>query len=134
MSALTQYADNIQGQAGKRFLECFFQVFAGTLGSSDYRVGYCNVEPPKQVEINGALAIVRTWNPQARGTTQVQVPKGRVYIEMQGINTQDLYDEYVSFGNQFWDRETQQLISQEDMETLIASEEGLSQVAVARLS
>ena len=93
MNTSIQFADNIKGLSGKRFLECFFQIFEGTLGSKGFRVGYCNVEPPKQVEVNGALAIVRTWNPQPRATAQDTVPKGRVYIEMLNVNTQEIYDD-----------------------------------------
>ena len=128
------FADDIQGLAGKRFLECFFQIFQGLVGSQDSRIGYSNYLPPKQIEVNGALALVRTWNPQAtRGTSQAKVSKGRVYIEIQGITTQEDYDDYETMGSQFWDRVTQQLISRADMEGLIASEDGLSQQAVSLL-
>ena len=134
MEISRQFADNIKGLSGKRFLECFFQVFAGTIGSKDFRVGYCNMLPPKQIEVNGALAMVRTWNPQPKATAQATVPKGRVYIELQGINTQEHYDEYESLGNQFYDRETGLLISHGDVQRLLASEEGVGEAAVARLS
>ena len=120
------FADNILGYGSKRFIEVFFRGFKNDTW------GYSSSQPAKTVSVFGAtegrLSILQ---PSSDTTTKVATKKSLVTIFLD-IDKSDV-EEYQSddLATAYWDRESQELVTKEQLKDIIEIDDSVDDSQVA---
>ena len=120
------FADNILGYGSKRFIEVFFRGFKNDTW------GYSSSQPAKTVSVFGAtegrLSILQ---PSSDVTTKVATKKSLVTIFLD-IDKSEV-EEYQSddLATAYWDRESQELVTKEQLKDIITSNDDVDDSQVA---
>tara|TARA_R110002020_G_scaffold230312_3_gene441185 strand:+ start:3862 stop:4239 length:378 start_codon:yes stop_codon:yes gene_type:complete len=120
------FADNILGYGSKRFIEVFFRGFKNDTW------GYSSSQPAKTVSVFGAtegrLSILQ---PSSDVTTKVATKKSLVTIFLD-IDKSEV-EEYQSddLATAYWDRESQELVTKEQLKDVIDSNDDVDDSQVA---
>ena len=123
------FADNILGYGSKRFIEVFFRGFKNDTW------GYSSSQPAKTVSVFGAtegrLSILQ---PSSDTTTKVATKKSLVTIFLD-IDKSEV-EEYQSddLVTAFWDRESQELVTKEQLRDILKEDDTIDDNSLALLS
>ena len=119
------FADNILGYGSKRFIEVFFRGFKNDTW------GYSSSLPAKTVSVFGATEGRLSILQPSSDTTKVATKKSLVTIFLD-IDKSDV-EEYQSddLATAYWDRESQELVTKEQLTDLITSSDDVDDSLVA---
>ena len=126
---MNEFADNILGYGSKRFIEVFFRGFKNDTW------GYSSSQPAKTVSVFGAtegrLSILQ---PSSDTTTKVATKKSLVTIFLD-IDKSEV-EEYQSddLVTAFWDRESQELVTKEQLRDILKEDDTIDDNSLALLS
>ena len=120
------FADNILGYGSKRFIEVFFRGFKNDTW------GYSSSLPAKTVSVFGAtegrLSILQ---PSSDTTTKVATKKSLVTIFLDIDKSEVVEYQSDDLATAYWDRESQELVTKEQLTDLITSSDEVDDSLVA---
>ena len=128
------FADNILGYGSKRFIEVFFRGFKNDTW------GYSSSLPAKTVSVFGATEGRLSILQPSSDTTKVATKKSLVTIFLDipldkdtGKPLQADVDEYQSdeLATAYWDRESQELVTKEQLKDIIEIDDSVDDSQVA---
>ena len=119
------FADNILGYGSKRFIEVFFRGFKNDTW------GYSSSLPAKTVSVFGATEGRLSILQPSSDVTKVATKKSLVTIFLD-IDKSDV-EEYQSddLATAYWDRESQELVTKEQLTELITTDDEVDDSLVA---
>ena len=119
------FADNILGYGSKRFIEVFFRGFKNDSW------GYSSSLPAKTVSVFGATEGRLSILQPSSDTTKVATKKSLVTIFLD-IDKSEV-EEYQSddLATAYWDRESQELVTKEQLTELITTDDEVDDSLVA---
>ena len=132
---MIMFADNILGYGSKRFIEVFFRSFKNDT------YGYSSSQPAKTVSVfDGAVAGRLSILQPSSDTTKVATKKSLVTVFLEipldkdtGKPLQADVEEYQSddLATAYWDRESQELVTKEQLKDIIEIDDSVDDSQVA---
>ena len=122
------FADNIVGYGSKRFIEVCFRAFKNDTW------GYSSAKPAKTVSVFGATEGRLSILQPSSDTTKVATKKSLVTIFLD-IDKSEV-EEYQSddLVTAFWDRESQELVTKEQLRDILKEDDTIDDNSLALLS
>ena len=122
------FADNIVGYGSKRFIEVCFRAFKNDTW------GYSSSQPAKTVSVFGATEGRLSILQPSSDTTKVATKKSLVTIFLD-IDKSEV-EEYQSddLVTAFWDRESQELVTKEQLRDILKEDDTIDDNSLALLS
>ena len=120
-----EFADNIIGYGSKRFIEVFFRGFKNDTW------GYSSSLPAKTVSVFGATEGRLSILQPSSDTTKVATKKSLVTIFLDIDKSEVVEYQSDDLATAYWDRESQELVTKEQLTDLITSSDEVDDSLVA---
>ena len=120
-----EFADNIIGYGSKRFIEVFFRGFKNDSW------GYSSSLPAKTVSVFGATEGRLSILQPSSDTTKVATKKSLVTIFLDIDKSEVVEYQSDDLATAYWDRETQELVTKEQLTELITTDDEVDDSLVA---
>ena len=120
-----EFADNIIGYGSKRFIEVFFRGFKNDSW------GYSSSLPAKTVSVFGATEGRLSILQPSSDTTKVATKKSLVTIFLDIDKSEVVEYQSDDLATAYWDRESQELVTKEQLTDLITSSDEVDDSLVA---
>ena len=125
------FSDDLKGYGNKRFIEVFFRTFK----NNSY--GYCSAKPAKTITVfGGGVGRLSIMQPsQSKTTVAVSKTVVTIFIDLVdkdgNLDTESLANyEADDLASAYWDRENQELITQEDLKSYIEIDDAVDESLV----
>ena len=120
-----EFADNIIGYGSKRFIEVFFRGFKNDSW------GYSSSLPAKTVSVFGATEGRLSILQPSSDTTKVATKKSLVTIFLDIDKSEVVEYQSDDLATAYWDRESQELVTKEQLTELITTDDEVDDSLVA---